>query len=76
MTPGSIIDVKGFIRSPEGFPKFIRADDIQLMRNEHHNRVNAKNLEGLFSIQLPKEVNSVKIVRNNRDKDVMDEEWD
>lgn len=76
VTPGSIIDVKGFIRSPEGFPKFIRADDIQLMRNEHHNRVTAKNLEGLFSIQLPKEVNSVRIIRNNRDKDGMDEEWD
>lgn len=75
VTPGSVIDVKGFIRSPDGFPESIQADDIQLKKDEHHDLVTAKDLEGLFAIQLPKGENSVGIVRDIRDRDGIVEEW-
>lgn len=66
MTPGSVVDVKGFILSPDGFPEEIQADDIRLVKEQHHSLVSAKDLEAIFPIRLQEGQDSVSIIRNLR----------
>lgn len=69
ITPKSVVDIKGFILSPEGFPMSIKAEDIRLVPDRHRALVTAKDLEGIFSIQLPEGEDSVSLVRCMRDED-------
>jgi hypothetical protein len=69
VTLGSVVDVKGFILSPDGFPESIKAEDIRLITKRHHKLVSAKDLEGIFPIRLEKGQDSVSIIRSLRDKD-------
>ncbi|MCO6558537.1 MAG: hypothetical protein J6575_03760 [Bifidobacterium sp.] len=69
LTPGTEVDVRGFVRSPEGLgkPSEIDAEDIAPVENRHHPLVTAKDLEGILAMDLPAGVDSVSIIRDLRD---------
>jgi hypothetical protein len=66
---GSVVDIKGFIRSNSDKSLHLDAEDIEKIKKRHHQPVNSDDLEGILDIELPDGLNSVNIIRTLRDGD-------
>ena len=68
LTPGTIIDAKGFISRNTDKDVRLVAEDIVKVVRKHHPLVTAQDLEGVFNARIPKDMDSVALVRRLREE--------
>ena len=69
LTPGTQVDVKGFIRTNADRSLHLDAEEIVKVVGRHHEPVTSDDLEGLFDVRLPSGADSVSLIRALRDAD-------